>query len=62
MEQLNITKLKLAVYDHDPGEEDDLIGMALIDLSKVENFLDNIVTKWYPLIPQVYNDCNDDNV
>lgn len=62
MEQLNITKLNLAVYDRDPGEEDDLIGMALIDLSKVENFLDNIVTEWYPLIPQVYNDCNNDNV
>ena len=53
MEQLNLTKLKLAVYDHDPDDEDDLMGVVLIDLSKVDNFFDNIITKWYPLLPQV---------
>lgn len=62
MEQLNIIKLKLVVYDYDFGEEDDLIGMVFIDLFKVENFFDNIVIEWYLLILQVYNDCNDDNV
>lgn len=55
MEQLNYTKLKLAVYDHDPGDEDDFLGVVLIDLSKVGDFFDNIITKWYPLLPQVNN-------
>lgn len=55
MEQLNFTQVRLAVYDHDPDDEDDFMGVAFIDLSKVGDFFDNIVTKWYSLIPQVNN-------
>lgn len=55
MEQLNLTQVRLAVYDHDPDGEDDFMGVAFIRLSKVGDFFDNIVTKWYSLIPQVNN-------
>ena len=55
MEQLNFTQVRLAVYDYDPDDEDDFMGVAFIDLSKVGDFFDNIITKWYSLIPQVNN-------
>lgn len=55
MEQLNFTQVRLAVYDDDPDDEDDFMGVAFIDLSKVGNFFDNIITEWYSLIPQVNN-------
>lgn len=45
--------MKLAVYDYDPDDEDDFMGVAFIDLSKVGDFFDNIITEWYSLIPQV---------
>ena len=53
MEQLNFTQVRLAVYDDDPDDEDDFIGVAFIDLSKVGDFFDNIITEWFSLIPQV---------
>ena len=53
MEQLNHTKVRLAVYDHDPGDEDDFLGVVFIDLSKVGDFINNVITNWYPLLPQV---------
>ena len=53
MEQLNFTQVRLVVYDDDPGDEDDFMGVAFIDLSKVGDFFDNIITEWYSLIPQV---------
>ena len=55
MEQLNFTQVRLAVYDDDPDDEDDFMGVAFIDLSKVGDFFDNIITEWYSLIPQVNN-------
>lgn len=55
VEQLNFTQVRLAVYDDDPDDEDDFMGVAFIDLSKVGDFFDNIITEWYSLIPQVNN-------
>lgn len=43
------------MYDDDPDDEDDFMGVAFIDLSKVGDFFDNIITEWYSLIPQVNN-------
>lgn len=53
MEQLNFTKVRLAVYDQDPGDEDDFLGVVFIDLSKAGDFINNVITNWYPLQPQV---------
>lgn len=53
MEQLNYTKVRLAVYDHDPGDEDDFLGVVFIDLATAGDFFNSVITKWYPLLPQV---------
>ena len=53
MEQLNYTKVKLAVYDHDPGDEDDFLGVVFIDVATAGDFFNSVITKWYPLLPQV---------
>ena len=52
-EQLNFTKVRLEVYDHDSDDEDDFLGVVFIDLSEAGDFINNIITKWYPLLPQV---------
>jgi len=61
MEQLNFTQVRLAVYDYDPDDEDDFMGVAFIDLSKVGDFFDNIITEWYSLIPQDPSDIASGN-
>lgn len=52
-EQLNFTKVRLEVYDHDSDDEDDFLGVVFIDLFEAGDFINNIITKWYPLLPQV---------
>lgn len=54
MEQLNSTKVRLEVYDQDADDEDDLLGVAFIDLSKAGDFINNVITEWYSLLSQVY--------